>query len=877
MGKTRKPHAATGGRPWWREGSWRKESHSWDREETRGTGPEHGKDKERQTESRFSMPPARKKRVVETQEVRKLGRRRRPKRPREEDASEYVEVFVDETDEWAWADEKREEEKPLEEPEGYADQEPQEAAMPSTSGGSGVSSSSPTLAAKLRPTPKLRGKPQSAPALRSSAPVPSSAPSKARRLEEAQSPSETVPPRRSSDTQVPSSKPPVSVGKPPPLPPKQVPRNLWRMARNPVAARTVQPSLEAKRLRRQQLQQRGLEERRAKEKAQRQAQQKNDNGDGKQHNGWREWKEKDWNDRKRTDRWKDWKDWVEQEDGQQRSQENWRSWKEWADREQAEEDGQAKSGVKRKPASAPGAGSRMPQPQRPKCLPKPKTKAEPRSHSTAEESKSDSVWGLLQVPPEEEAEEEPAGDEAELEQQRQKVKEEQAVQEDPPKAKEEADESKLEEKQEKREDVKEAEEAAEKPAEPASSKEDISKEEPTADEAPCQEEMEKKVQAAEKPGDPSWSKDEDVDSNADDWGDWTEGGFAGSPAAKETVPEGFTDLDWRCRLCNTINNADRSTCSGCGAVRFAGVDRSRPIEEQFKPLHEERESPPRPRWSHPPDLWLARVKNIPASYDEPMIRELLNGYGLSKDQSLKLARPSSGDIPKTTSVILRFDQEQASRDAADFLQGRAVSDGFDQIFHLEVELRASHTRHVKVLPTVYVSDIPIEWNDQDLYRLHDENGLDSSTIAGTKWQASKRNLTRLCFVRYHADKDAHAAVQQLNMISVDSASEKRKRQLAFKIANPASWHKQNSEKAEREKVWNSEDRQADGGRDNATREAHGLPEGYARQRGFQLSLGQTAEASGGREEPRLARCRQVLEQRQRLGNPPDAGVGGRAR
>ena len=37
------------------------------------------------------------------------------------------------------------------------------------------------------------------------------------------------------------------------------------------------------------------------------------------------------------------------------------------------------------------------------------------------------------------------------------------------------------------------------------------------------------------------------------------------------------------------------------------------------------------------------------------------------------------------------------------------------------------------------------------------------------------------------------AVQQLNMVSVDSASEKRKRQLAFKIANPASWHKQNSE------------------------------------------------------------------------------------
>lgn len=72
------------------------------------------------------------------------------------------------------------------------------------------------------------------------------------------------------------------------------------------------------------------------------------------------------------------------------------------------------------------------------------------------------------------------------------------------------------------------------------------------------------------------------------------------------------------------------------------------------------------------------------------------------------------------------------------------------------------------------------------------------------------------------------------MVTVDSASEKRKRQLAFKIANPASWHKQNSEKAEREKAWNREDRQADGGKDSATREAHGLPEGYARQRGFQL-------------------------------------------
>ncbi|CAE7252187.1 unnamed protein product, partial [Symbiodinium sp. CCMP2456] len=718
----------------------------------------------------------------------------------------------------------------------------------------------------------------------------------------APSPCKTVPPRpTSSGTQVPSSKAPVAVGKPAPLPPKQVPRNLWRMARNPVAARAVQPTLEAKRLRRQQLQQRGLEERRHKEKSQRQAQQKIDNGDGKQHNGWAEWKEKDWKDRRKADRWRDWKDWVVKEEEQTRSQENWKSWKEWADRDQEEdneqkkseetsdaqekwpgnprkkieEDGQQKSGVKRQPPSAPRTGSRMPQPQRPKCLPKPKTKVEPRSRSTAEEP--DSVWGLLEVPQEAEAEEEPAGDEAELEQQRQKVKEEQAVHQDPAEVKEEAEERPLEEKQEKREEVKEAAEAAEKSTEPVSAKEEISKEEPTterlAEEARCQEEMEKKVQAMSKPGDSSWSKEEDMD----DWGDWTEEGFSGRPAAKESVPEGFTDLDWRCRLCNTINNADRSTCSGCGAVRFAGVDRSRPLEEQFKPLREESESPRRPRWSHPPDLWLARVRNIPETYDETMVRELLNGYGLPKDQSMKLTRPTPGDIPKTTSVILRFDQEQASRDAADALQGRAVSDGYDQIFHLEVELRASHTRHVKVLPTVYVSDIPIEWNDQDLYRLHDENGLDSSTIAGTKWQASKRNLTRLCFVRYHADEDAHAAVQRLNMVTVDSASEKRKRQLAFKIANPASWHKQNLEKAEREKAWNSEDRQAEGSKDSATREAHGLPEGYARQRGFQLSLGQAAEVSGGREEPRLARCRQVLEQRQRLGNSPDAGVGGRER
>ena len=62
-------------------------------------------------------------------------------------------------------------------------------------------------------------------------------------------------------------------------------------------------------------------------------------GDGKQYNGWREWKEKDWNDRTETDGWKDWKDWVQKEDDQQRSQETWRSWKEWADREQAEDEG----------------------------------------------------------------------------------------------------------------------------------------------------------------------------------------------------------------------------------------------------------------------------------------------------------------------------------------------------------------------------------------------------------------------------------------------------------------------------------------------------------------------------------------------------------
>ena len=59
-------------------------------------------------------------------------------------------------------------------------------------------------------------------------------------------------------------------------------------------------------------------------------------GDGRQHNGWTEWKEKDWKDRRQADRWRDWKDWAEKEEEQNRSQENWRSWKEWADREQEE-------------------------------------------------------------------------------------------------------------------------------------------------------------------------------------------------------------------------------------------------------------------------------------------------------------------------------------------------------------------------------------------------------------------------------------------------------------------------------------------------------------------------------------------------------------
>ncbi|OLP98786.1 hypothetical protein AK812_SmicGene18733 [Symbiodinium microadriaticum] len=499
--------------------------------------------------------------------------------------------------------------------------------------------------------------------------------------------------------------------------------------------------------------------------------------DGRQHNGWTEWKEKDWKDRRQADRWRDWKDWAEKEEEQNRSQENWRSWKEWADREQ-EEHNEQKQREETKDAQV-GLGT---------------LRIRRYNRKAMKQRRGRRATVPSQVPQEEEAKE------AELEQQRQKVKEEQAVHEDPAKVKEEEDESKLEEKQEKREDVEEAFEAEEKKAEPVSAKEDM---------------------------------------DADDWGDWTE--------AKSSLV---------IRIPNNLFQAN---------FAFQGVEDiwlSRPLEEQFKPLREESESPRRPRWSHPPDLWLARVRNIPETYGETMVRELLNGYGLPKDQSMKLTRPTPADIPKTTSIILRFDQEQASRDAADALQGRAVSDGYDQIFHLEVELRASHTRHVKV----YVSDIPIEWNDQDLYRLHDENGLDSSTIAPWRKrgigslvfsaqalcngitlkdpkgvqeepdQASRviangvnffegavegRNKESeeaaplLCFVRYRADE----AVQRLNMVTVDSASEQLR------------------EKAEREKAWNREDRQADGGKDSATREAHGLPEGYARQRGFQLSLG----------------------------------------
>ncbi|CAK9023105.1 Kinesin light chain [Durusdinium trenchii] len=122
-----------------------------------------------------------------------------------------------------------------------------------------------------------------------------------------------------------------------------------------------------------------------------------------------------------------------------------------------------------------------------------------------------------------------------------------------------------------------------------------------------------------------------------------------------------------------------------------------------------------------------------------------------------------------------------------------------------------------IYPSVYVSDVPVEWNEAAIRKLHRQLGLNPDTImglkflpftevslglAGTKGEKQATPVTGSVILRYLNEEAANAAVERLKGHPIQTSSGVTKH-LGAKHATPPKWvvqRKQQEDEGESQKV-----------------------------------------------------------------------------
>lgn len=183
------------------------------------------------------------------------------------------------------------------------------------------------------------------------------------------------------------------------------------------------------------------------------------------------------------------------------------------------------------------------------------------------------------------------------------------------------------------------------------------------------------------------------------------------------------------------------------------------------------------------------VSNVPEEYAEATVRELLVAVGLDAmmAESMRFCPRGSKSSAGTVEVLLRYSKESAARDAAKLLHGQKVEGASGSIRVLSTELM--QTAQPQLLPSVYLSDMPANYEEQEVRRLHIELGLDASELVSMKFLKSKledNGGTRCLIARYRHQAAADAAIKAFGGFKVVLPSGVVKH-IGSRHAQPASW------------------------------------------------------------------------------------------
>merc|ERR1712060_817634 len=127
---------------------------------------------------------------------------------------------------------------------------------------------------------------------------------------------------------------------------------------------------------------------------------------------------------------------------------------------------------------------------------------------------------------------------------------------------------------------------------------------------------------------------------------------------------------------------------------------------------------------------------------------------------------------------------------------------------------ARHPNEPKVIyPSVYVSDVPVEWNEAEIKKLHRSLGLNPDTIMGLKFlpftevslgltggrgEKQATPVTGAVILRYLNEEAANAGVERLRGHPIQTSNGVTKH-LGAKHATPPKWAVERKREEEEEK------------------------------------------------------------------------------
>jgi len=185
---------------------------------------------------------------------------------------------------------------------------------------------------------------------------------------------------------------------------------------------------------------------------------------------------------------------------------------------------------------------------------------------------------------------------------------------------------------------------------------------------------------------------------------------------------------------------------------------------------------------------------VPLTYNKNILGELLESCGASPSAliSAEWQHPCEQDAPGTTTWFLSFYDDRIAKKVSNELAGQQVADEHDVIHELKTTIRdfkeGMTIAEQNLLPSVYISDLPVDYKEREIRQLHASLCYDTSRLVSVKILLSKdpTRCTTCAIGRYIDEQAAEDAIWTLKGHEV-SLSNNQKRHIGARMAKAASW------------------------------------------------------------------------------------------